>query len=191
MEHTLRSLAKKYGTNKPTLNARLKKLEREHPELILTSIGENHTILLTETGLMLLEEDLTLRPIQPKKKDGTKADRLTVKNTEKREPKGTYISEQQYKYMIELLEEQIKILEKEIERKNQTISELTQLAEKQLETIDKSIKTITESHILLGREQDRPALTEVKQQEAGQPETPPSPSQRPRTFLAKLLDRIL
>lgn len=183
MERTLKSIAKKYRTNKPTVNARLKKLEREHPELILTSIGENHTILLTDTGLMLLEEDLKLRPVQPKKKSDTK--------TDKKASNMPYISDKQYLDALELLKKQNEILESEIAIKNKQIDKLTEVINRQQETINKTLKTITETHILLGREQDRPALTTAKQQEAGQQETPPRPSQRPKTFLAKLLDKIL
>lgn len=60
---TILAFAKEHGINKNTLYNRMKKLERENPDIQLLK-QEGNTFYLTDIGLTLLERDLELHPIR-------------------------------------------------------------------------------------------------------------------------------
>lgn len=172
MDHTLKSVAKKYHTTKPTINARIKKIEREHPNKQITYTGENHTLYLTADGLELLEQDLINRPIKTRNKKGKKGgineDILTVQNTVKKDVKTEYITRREHQEIVKLLEEQIALLKTELDAKNLQIGNLTEIINNQTKTLS---HTLNESHTLTSQAHE---LTAIEKFKADTKPTPPT-----------------
>lgn len=98
---TLREFAEKHGIKKPTVNARLKRLEKINQDKTLT-IKTDNVIYLTECGLALLEKSFKDTPVKPpaKRKAKRRANTEPVKDNERE--------------LIKVYQEQIKRLESDL-----------------------------------------------------------------------------
>lgn len=188
MDLTLKNLAEKYGTNKPTMTARVKKLEQENPEKTLT-VKRDNTIYLTQTGLKLLQENIKEKPFGTKKRSTKKSKKTdtknTIKNTSKNETKNTDISNE----LLKALKDQLDRQDKEI----QTLKDQLETKDRQINKIlDTLNQTLTQSQYLTGQ-----AQTIINQdritQELNEPptETPPSGSGQPAPQKKSLFARLI
>lgn len=181
MNFNLNDVAKKYGTNKPTINARIKKLERDNPSKVLTFKSDN-VIYLTDIGLELLDKNINEKPISRKSFKSKKPLKKDVENSFKKGAEPVFKDE-----LIELLKNNNKLLESQLDAKDREIARLSQIIEAQNQTIKEINQTLshtlTESHTLIGREQER-ALIDNQAPELNP--VRPKPDRR-KSFLSKLL----
>lgn len=125
MSLTLREYSEKHGIKKPTVNARLKKLERNNPDKTLT-VKTDNIIYLTDSGITLLDKSFNDSPV---KAPATKKSKKRIKN---KKPVSENSGE-----LIKLYQETIKRLENELSDSNQE-------KERLLKQIDKLTAMVSE-----------------------------------------------
>lgn len=184
---SLRDLAEEYNTNKPTINARIKKLEQVLNKPLTTK--QDNIIYITEHGKRLLDDDIKTNPIKPKKKrqKSNQTKTPTIKQTKQapKEPEKDSQSDYLNEY-IELLKENLNRLEEQLKAKDLQLARQNELIESLNANIQALNKTLSESHTLLSREQD------LKAAALPMPEPEPMPPRQSRNgnkrnFLSKLL----
>lgn len=163
---TLREFAEEHGIKKPTVNARIKKLETSNPEKTLT-IKIKNIIYLTEEGLNLLEKSFDETPVkQPKiKRRGRK--KKAAKEDENE--------------LIKPYQEHIKRLEKDLDAAEEFIREQAQLIEQLMNSNSELTRTLSEglkdSHRLLNQEQSLALIDKTESEKK---------PQRKKSLLARL-----
>lgn len=141
---TLREFSEKLGVKKPTVNARVKKLEKNFPNEKLT-VKINSVIYLTETGLALLEKSFEESPVKVKAKKQKKEKRS--KQPTKNETDELHRA---YQERIKQLEDEVKTYRHELERKSKQIDQLLASQASLTNTVSEALKN---SQILLNQEQ--------------------------------------
>lgn len=151
MDLTFRNLAQRYGTTKANLRSRVKRIERDNPDIQVTDIKKNTTVL-TDAGFRLLEEELAIKPFT-KKKQKQPAGELTGADNSKQ---GTMthsmdytenntleaqITAQNTNALVDVLQSQLDANMKQIELlQSQLLAK-----DKQLEAKDKQIADLIET----------------------------------------------
>lgn len=145
---TLREFSETHGIKKPTVNARLKRLEKNNRDKILT-VKTDNVIYLTEYGLSLLEKDFRDTPVKVPTKGKTK------KRDNKSNNSGELI--QLYQKQIERLEDDLKASRLENERLLNQIDKLTAMVADLTGALSgaltESQRLITDSQRLISQEQ--------------------------------------
>lgn len=188
---SLRELAEEYNTNKPTINARIKKLEKVLNRPLTTK--QDNIIYITEHGKRLLDDDIRTNPIKPKKKRQKKAGSAAPATNQPRQsapPVRQTAPEQPEKAsQSNYINEYIELLKDQLEAKDLQLARQSELIESLNDTIKALNKTLSESHALLSREQDLKAAALPMPDPGITPAARPEQS-RPgakKSFLSKLL----
>lgn len=140
---TLKEFSERHKIKKPTVNARLKRLEKNNPDKTL-SFKSGNVIYLTGSGVSLLEKSFKESPVK-----------APVKAKRSRRSNGREASKEAG--LIELYREQVKQLEgelKAVRRENEKLLSLIETMAASNSDMSKSLGVaLKDSHTLLNQEQ--------------------------------------